>query len=160
MSLQQSHYRPVVARIQAPGTSCPKASRSVHGPDVQGGSALPTDPHRTAHLTQNQVTPVDIKVSLQQQDMTIAWQDDHTSTYSFRQLRRACPCAACRQERKTPAPKGSLPILNIPAGVGRIEVTDARLMGLYAINLIWSDGHNTGIFDYKYLRALDTPESA
>ncbi len=120
---------------------------------------MTADRPRNVHLTQDQITPVDIKVSLQQQAMTISWQDSHTSTFSFKQLRRACPCAACRQERNTPAPRGSLPILNIPAGVERIEVTDARLMGLYAINLIWSDGHNTGIFDYTYLRTLDSSES-
>ena len=36
----------------------------------------------------------------------------------------------------------------------RLEVTDARLVGRYAISLCWSDGHDTGIYTLENLRAL------
>ncbi|MCH8218976.1 MAG: DUF971 domain-containing protein, partial [Planctomycetes bacterium] len=42
---------------------------------------------------------------------------------------------------------------NVPASDPTL--TGAQLMGHYAIKLIWSDGHDTGIFDYRYLRTLD-----
>ncbi len=104
-------------------------------------------------FSQRQVTPDDIKLNLKEQKLVIAWQDGHRSEFELGRLRRVCPCATCRKERDTPPT--SLPILKIPAGVGKIEVVDAELMGHYAINLKWSDGHNSGIYDYKYLRALD-----
>ncbi len=104
-------------------------------------------------LTAAQVTPADIKLSLTAQTLAIDWQDGHRSEFELGRLRRVCPCATCRTERDTPPT--SLRILNLPAGVGKIEVIDAELMGHYAINLKWSDGHNSGIFDYKFLRALD-----
>ena len=31
---------------------------------------------------------------------------------------------------------------------------DAKLVGNYAIQFTWSDGHNTGIFDFRFLRSL------
>ena len=100
-----------------------------------------------------QVTPADIKLSLTAQTLAIDWQDGHRSEFALGRLRRVCPCATCRKERDTPPT--SLRILNLPAGVDKIEVIDAELMGHYAINLKWSDGHDSGIYDYKFLRALD-----
>ncbi len=110
--------------------------------------------HGGDSLTPQQATPVDIKLSLKKQTLTIDWQDGHSSRFDLARLRRACPCATCRRDRATPST--SLPILKLPPGGGEIKVTDAELMGHYAINLSWSDGHNSGIYDYKYLRALDT----
>ncbi len=103
--------------------------------------------------TAAQVTPLDINLNLKDQKLAIAWQDGRRSEFQLGRLRRVCPCATCRKERDVPST--SLPILKIPAGVDKIEVIDAELMGRYAINLKWSDGHNSGIYDYKYLRALD-----
>ena len=104
-------------------------------------------------LTAAQVTPADIKLSLTAQTLAIDWQDGRRSKFELGRLRRVCPCATCRKERDTPPT--SLRILNLPAGAGKIEVIDAELMGHYAINLKWSDGHDSGIYDYKFLRALD-----
>ena len=104
-------------------------------------------------FTAAQVTPLDINLNLKDQKLVITWQDGRRSEFELGRLRRVCPCATCRTERDVPST--SLPILKMPAGVDKIEVVDAELMGRYAINLKWSDGHNTGIYDYKYLRALD-----
>ena len=104
-------------------------------------------------FTAAQVTPLDINLNLKDQKLAIAWQDGRRSEFQLGRLRRVCPCATCRKERDVPST--SLPILKISAGVDKIEVIDAELMGRYAINLKWSDGHNSGIYDYKYLRALD-----
>jgi DUF971 family protein len=100
-----------------------------------------------------QVTPVDLNLNLKDQKLTIAWQDGRRSEFQLGRLRRVCPCATCRKDRDKPST--SLTILKMPAGVDKIEVIDAELVGRYAINLKWSDGHNSGIYDYKYLRALD-----
>ncbi len=110
-------------------------------------------PLTSAPLSAAQVTPADIKLSLTAQTLAINWQDGHRSEFELGRLRRVCPCATCRKERARPP--NSLRILNLPAGVDKIEVIDAELMGHYAINLKWSDGHDSGIYDYKFLRALD-----
>lgn len=111
-------------------------------------------------FTPAQVTPLDINLNLKDQKLAIAWQDGRRSEFQLGRLRRACPCATCRKDRKErDVPSTSLPILKIPAGVDKIVVIGAELVGRYAINLKWSDGHNSGIYDYKYLRALDAEPS-
>ena len=36
-----------------------------------------------------------------------------------------------------------------------VRVTKAKLVGNYAIQFTWSDGHDTGIFDFRLLRSLE-----
>lgn len=96
-------------------------------------------------------TPKDIKVQIKAQRLTIDWSDGGRSEFSLAQLRKHCPCATCRTERESRATV-LLPILKSdPSGV---HVTSANLVGNYAIQFRWSDGHNTGIFDFRFLRSL------
>jgi DUF971 family protein len=37
-------------------------------------------------------------------------------------------------------------------------INDLSLVGRYAINFRWSDGHETGIYSFRYLRELDEDE--
>ncbi|MCH7595658.1 MAG: DUF971 domain-containing protein [Planctomycetes bacterium] len=98
-------------------------------------------------------TPRDLKIKLKEQRLVIDWKDGERSEFTLAQLRRACPCATCRGEREH-ADENPLKILKAdPTGV---RVTSARLMGNYAIQFDWSDGHNTGIFDFRMLRAMGT----
>jgi prepilin-type processing-associated H-X9-DG protein len=34
------------------------------------------------------------------------------------------------------------------------EITDVRLVGSYALNFTWADGHGAGIYTWEYLRTL------
>jgi DUF971 family protein len=36
-----------------------------------------------------------------------------------------------------------------------VEIASFDWVGNYAVNFVFSDGHNTGIYTYKYLRAID-----
>jgi len=104
------------------------------------------------------VTPRDMKVQLAEQRLTVDWKDGRRSVFALGRLRRVCPCATCRTERESAAsrPAGSaasLPVLKAdPTG---LRVTSARLVGNYAIQFFWSDGHYTGIYDFRFLRSLD-----
>ena len=100
-------------------------------------------------------SPADLKLKLESQELQITWRDGQVVSYPLAYLRGQCPCASCRTEREK---KTLLPILSIDASQP-IRVVDAKLMGSYAIQLVWSDGHDTGIFDYTYLRSLDPPSS-
>lgn len=84
--------------------------------------------------------------------MRITWADGRVSVYPLAYLRANCPCAVCRAERGQ-REKTALPILS-PSAVESIKAVDGGLVGNYAIQITWSDGHNTGIFDFRYLRQL------
>lgn len=73
--------------------------------------------------------------------LKVLWKDGHESHYPWPLLRKACPCAACR-EGPAPAPEES------------IRPREIRPVGRYAMTLRWSDGHTTGIFSFDYLRSL------
>ena len=72
----------------------------------------------------------------------------HIGAYAARDLRLACPCAACVEEMS------GRPILDpgtVPADVRALSL---RLVGAYAAHVQWSDGHGTGI--YPWARLLET----
>ena len=73
--------------------------------------------------------------------LKIRWADGHESVFSWGYLRTMCPCAACREEGRLPAPSGVKPL-------------DIQPVGRYALTVRWSDGHTTGIFSHEYLRSI------
>lgn len=81
-------------------------------------------------------------------DVKIRWQDGHESLYPARQLRLACPCAGCVDEMT-----GTVRVIatSVPQDVHPLKID---LVGRYAISIQWSDGHNTGIYAFNYLRNL------
>ncbi|OFV88732.1 MAG: hypothetical protein A3J75_02420, partial [Acidobacteria bacterium RBG_16_68_9] len=76
--------------------------------------------------------------------LRITWNDGHVSEYPLAYLRGWCPCAVCQghggRRRYVDAPMADL--------------TSIAVVGTYALNLNWSDGHDTGIYSYRYLREL------
>jgi DUF971 family protein len=99
--------------------------------------------------------PDEITVSREKREVQIRWQDGHESVYGFDLLRRECPCALCNDERsRQAAPRGlSLTVLAGPvAKAGEIQVAEVKPVGRYAINFVWSDGHDSGIYSYNFLR--------
>lgn len=101
--------------------------------------------------------PAEITVTRDTREMRIRWQDGHESSYSFDLLRKECPCALCNDLRsKPPAPAGpNLAVLSGPVvRAGEIQVTEVKPIGRYAVNFVWSDGHDSGIYSYSFLRTL------
>ena len=78
----------------------------------------------------------------------IVWQDGHRSDYNVRDLRMGCPCAACRDEWTG---KQLLNPLTVPHD---LKLSEARLVGNYAVQFVFSDGHSTGIFSFEKMRGL------
>ncbi len=88
----------------------------------------------------------------------IEWQDGHRSSYTFTYLRDACPCALCDQER---AQDGRAPGDPLPPVAGQLPMfkalarpQEAKPVGRYAINFVWNDGHQHGIYTWLYLRQI------
>jgi DUF971 family protein len=90
--------------------------------------------------------------------LTVQWADGSTSYYSIAYLRRMSPSADMRQLRDEMArnPLTVLPPGSTAAGrSGPLEAIDATLVGNYAIKIRFSDGHDTGIYSWTYLREID-----
>lgn len=66
-------------------------------------------------------------------------------------LRNACPCAACQGE---PDVTGRVVIPQKQIGARGFELRKFELVGGYALQLFWGDGHSTGIYSFDYLRKL------
>lgn len=82
--------------------------------------------------------------------LVVEWSDAATLPIPFAVLRRACPCAVCQGEFGRPGRFAVKPQLD----PGEDELADISLVGLYGLNAVWADGHNTGIYTFETLRAL------
>ena len=103
----------------------------------------------------NSTNPKEIAVSREKREVRVRWQDGHESVYSFDLLRKECPCAVCSDQRRNPAPPGGLALLSGPVvRAGDIQATEVKPVGRYAINFVWSDGHDSGIYSYNFLREV------
>jgi DUF971 family protein len=85
-------------------------------------------------------------------ELAIKWNDGGESFISLEKLRRSCPCAGCKGETdilgnvyKNPDRKLS------PAAFQLIRIA---IVGGYAIQPVWADGHATGIFSFVYLKRI------
>jgi DUF971 family protein len=91
------------------------------------------------------IEPVQI-VEESDSEVSIKWSDDTESRFTADQLRRACPCAGCVNEwtgEKT---------LDPAKIADDLTLRTIALVGRYALNFQFSDGHETGIFSFKFLR--------
>jgi len=83
--------------------------------------------------------------------LIIRWKDGHRSIYDWAHLRAQCPCASCREERASPP--DPFRILK-PSELGPLAPVAITPVGHYAYKIVWSDGHDTGIYTLEHLRAL------
>lgn len=105
-------------------------------------------------LTSEQKTPTDIQVDLKQRQLRITWADQHQSSYSFTDLRKICPCAECDALRQNEDPLRIFkPDQAITEGVLRSD-KPVEMVGNYALQFFWQDGHNTGIYTFEFLREI------
>lgn len=80
--------------------------------------------------------------------LKITWGDGRECRFSAAELRRACPCAQCVNEwtgQRVLKPE------NVHED---LQISDLSVVGRYALNFRWSDGHETGIYSFRYLREL------
>jgi len=85
-------------------------------------------------------------------ELAIKWDDGNESFIPLETLRRCCPCAGC---------KGETDVLgNVYKNPGRplapmaFQLVRLVLVGSYAIQPIWADGHATGIYSFDYLKRV------
>ncbi len=95
-----------------------------------------------------------INVQLIGTELAIQWTDDRESFLQIEFLRRACPCAACGGE---PDVLGRIERPHVTYMPGSFDLSGWDLVGGYALQPRWADGHRTGIYSYQYLRRLGGP---
>jgi DUF971 family protein len=84
-------------------------------------------------------------------EVSIKWSDESESRFTATQLRRACPCAGCVNEWTGEK-------MLDPANISDdLTFNKIALVGRYALNFQFSDGHETGIFSFKYLQQAEPP---
>ncbi len=77
--------------------------------------------------------------------LRITWADGRVCQYEAANLRRACPCAQCVNEwtgQRTLDPR---------TVTNELVIKDVSIVGRYALTFKWSDGHETGIYSFRYL---------
>lgn len=83
--------------------------------------------------------------------IAIKWSNSRETAHSSFTLRMGCPCAAC-QKLHDPNPN----VVRGPTGVSpRVEVISFDWVGNYALNFLFNDGHNSGIYNYNRILELD-----
>jgi len=103
-------------------------------------------------LTQQQKTPTNIEVDIKQSEVRITWADGHQSSYTLDYLRQICPCAICNEMRRNEDP---LKVLGPGQVVFKGELRSERpveMVGNYALQFFWADGHNSGLYSFDFLR--------
>lgn len=100
------------------------------------------------------IRPTKIELHDGRTRLVIHWSDGSARNYAVRELRDACPCATCREKRaEPPAAASLLPILK-PEETRPLTLIDVAPVGSYAYALVFSDGHDTGIYTLEALHAL------
>lgn len=99
--------------------------------------------------------PTGIDASRSAKDLTINWDDGHISVYPFSLLRAACPCAECRGGHDNMGSEPDAEVFNTPiTDTKETRLKDIVPTGSYGMTILWEDGHDYGIYNWHFLRAL------
>ena len=93
--------------------------------------------------------PVNIQVI--GSEVAFKWNDDSESFLPLEMLRRACPCAGCGGE---PDVLGRVVRPSVTYSPESFLLKSYQLIGGYAFQPVWQDGHSTGLYAFDYLRRL------
>jgi len=88
------------------------------------------------------------KININEEKIFVSFEDGHLGEYLARSLRLNCACAECIEEWT-----GKL-LLEPVTIAANIIAEDYLLVGKYAVQFLWSDGHFTGIYPFEVLKKL------
>jgi DUF971 family protein len=89
-------------------------------------------------------------------EVAMRWSDGAESYLSLERFRRACPCAMCGGE---PDVLGNISRPDVTYTQSSFELVGWQLIGGYALQPRWGDGHSTGLYSFQYLRRLTAEPS-
>ena len=107
----------------------------------------------------NMVKPKGITLNKTESYLEIIWSDNRVCRYPLSHLREACPCVECRGgHANMGAHNDPDDILKLtPARSYKVE--DLQLIGNYALQPVWDDGHNSGLYTWEYLYKIYPDDS-
>src|SRR5437762_13737442 len=89
-------------------------------------------------------------------ELAIQWNDGSESYLNLELLRRACPCAACGGE---PDVLGNVLRPEVSYTDASLQLDGFGVIGGYALQPHWHDGHNTRNYSFPNLRQLASSTS-
>ncbi len=92
--------------------------------------------------------PTEVKFLEEEKRLVITFSDDYVADFTTAYLRGFCPCAHCQGHGSGPAKW--VPIKTDAA----TRVENVTPVGNYGMCIVWADGHDTGIYSFKRLRAM------
>lgn len=108
-------------------------------------------------MNTSNVLPTKIDLHRAEGYLEISWSDGAHCRYPLPNLREACPCVQCRGGHEFMgskfAPENILALK--PKRSYVLERMD--MVGNYALQPLWDDGHQTGIYTWGYLKSLCPP---
>jgi len=90
------------------------------------------------------MVPLQLKFTDERKSLTVTWGDGHVSKIPASLLRARS--RAAQQVRADVDGK--------MASFDGVSVTSAEAIGAYAVRLVFSDGHDRGIYPWSYLREI------
>lgn len=95
------------------------------------------------------MTPLELRVTDERRTLHITWRGGDVSLISASRLRRSSR-AAQHVRAKVDGRDQSR---------GDVTLTGAEAIGSYAVRLVFSDGHDRGIYPWSYLREIADTEA-
>ncbi|MFO7321704.1 MAG: DUF971 domain-containing protein [Chloroflexota bacterium] len=86
--------------------------------------------------------------------LEIAWNDGQVCRYPLPELREACPCVECRGGHEYMGREHDPDSILSLKPRRSYAITGLEMVGNYALQPTWDDGHSTGIYAWEYLRRL------
>ncbi len=104
-----------------------------------------------AGLTPQSPRPTEIKLHQKSRELEIAFDDQRQFRLSCEYLRVYSPSAEVRGH----GPGQEV----LQVGKKNVDITAIEPVGTYAVKLVFSDGHDTGIYSWDYFYELGTQHS-
>lgn len=97
--------------------------------------------------------PIGVTLDKEAHVLRVGWKDGHASAFPLNALREACPCAVCRGGHEFMGPAHDPDLLELTP-TRTYQVEHIELVGNYALQIRWNDGHDAGIYTWDYLRRI------
>ena len=81
-------------------------------------------------------------------EIFLAWNNGESYTVPYVEIRYYCPCAGCVDEHT-----GQRTVQKVSIHP-EIRPTEVQLVGRYAVQISWTDGHDTGMYHFDRLYEL------
>ncbi len=95
--------------------------------------------------------PVDILQNQKSRTLELVYEDGHHSVFPFEFLRVMSPSAEVQGHTPDEA--------QLQVGKRDVGIAGLELVGLYALKIVFTDGHDSGLYSWDYFEELDKTQS-